>query len=99
MPHLFFARVGLFLALKPLKSFFESLSHALRPQGIVVKKKHLVLVRQEGWIALDDFHEIQKRIERQAPDIKVFIANNKILNSKLVEEASKHPTLVVLPSQ
>ncbi len=66
---------------------------------VLSSKRHLVLLRQEGWIALEDFHEIQKRIERQAPDIKVFIATNNVANAKLVEEASKLPTLVVSPSQ
>lgn len=61
-------------------------------------ERHLILVNQPRWQAVQDFEDIKQRIEAQAPDIEVFIATTEGPNISLRKRAAKRPTLVMCPS-
>lgn len=60
-------------------------------------ERHLVMVHQPGRQALSDFEDIAARVERIAPDIAVFIANNERLMPQLRKRGATLPTLVFSP--
>ncbi len=61
-------------------------------------ERHLILVNRPQWQAIEDFEDIKRRIEAQAPDIEVFIATTEGPNISLRKRAAKRPTLVMCPS-
>lgn len=62
-----------------------------------MKQRHLVIVWTPGRQGLDDFLEIEEKLARRAPDIRVFIINALDIAEDLRRAAAAAPTLVISP--
>jgi len=62
-----------------------------------VVKYNLILVDNPGLRSPNDFRAIKEIIEREAPDIQVFIVPNGHLSPVTARAAARHPTLVFCP--
>ena len=63
----------------------------------VAVERHLVLVHTPGWQDEGDFHDIARRVERMAPDIRTFVVSNNEPSSVTKRRASEAPTLLFSP--
>jgi len=61
------------------------------------ERRSLILVHSPGWQDRADFEDIAARIEKMAPDIDVFIADNTSVCSVTRKRAARQPTLVFSP--
>jgi hypothetical protein len=75
----------------------RSLGRCGKGDAGVAAERNLVLVHTEQLQARSDFETIQKLLDDRAPDIEVFIVNNKIPNSVSRRAAAFRPTLVFSP--
>ncbi len=60
-------------------------------------ERHLVLVHTPEWQDMGDFHDIARRVERMAPDIRTFVVSNDDTASVTKRRAAEAPTLVFSP--
>lgn len=71
----------------------KSSSHLFATPGAAIDR-HLVIVQQPGWQALEDWHAIARKIIAIDPGIAVFVVPADRLQNRAVEMAAKCPTLV-----
>lgn len=60
-------------------------------------ERNLILVRQPGWQAMDDWHAIARHVREIEPRIEVFVVDADLPNAYTRRAAARRPTLVVSP--
>jgi hypothetical protein len=61
----------------------------------VVPERHLVVVHQPGWQAIEDWYEIAEKVARIDPRIAVIVASATVADDAVARFAASRPTLVV----
>lgn len=66
-------------------------------QGLVAPTRNLILVRQVGWQAIEDWHEIAGYVKEIDPSVEPFVVEATIPSSFTRRVAARRPTLVFSP--
>ncbi len=75
----------------------EAFSASVDPAETDIAERNLILVRQPGWQAMEDWHAIARHVRELEPRIEPFVVDADLPNSYTRRAAAHRPTLIVSP--